>query len=236
METPFADSTHVQDRTEDSVQLSSVISDQLRDRQTLAENAEKNFKDWDKDKNGSLTLPELSNVYGSSEFSDQDRATASILSENYSLFGSLCAPKLPDDPSKQTFTKFGYNFLESTFGSDAVQDGITQKDLNVFSMLAANEGEQKFIKDAENSENQSKTLHGVLAGVNGVLALALLPKIFVPGPLGYLTAAAVGLSAGSTISSGSKVIDGMRKNDLQSMEKEFQRRKAMLDSLEGPKL
>lgn len=237
METPIADSTNIQHRAEDSSQLSSVIANQLLDKQALASSAERNFKEWDKDKNGSLTLPELTDIYSSSDFSDQDRATAGILSQNYSLFGGLCASGLPGDINKESYTNFGYRYLKSTFADDGVRDGISQKDLGVFSMLVAKEGVQKFVNDADVSEKRNLGLSGLSALLSGGVAAAVLVSSFITRrPLGMFDSIMAGVNGGLAFTNGANVVDSLSKSDLDLMEEQFNSRKAMLDTLEVPRL
>jgi hypothetical protein len=236
MEAPFADSTRMEDRAEDRIQLSSAIADQILDKAKFGANAQEHFKDWDKDNNQSLSLRELSDVYKSREVTYEERATASILSQNIDLFSGLCANSLGDDPNRNSYTTGGYSFLKSQFGNDRATKEFTIKDLNVLSMVTSKNGELKFVEDAEQAEKASLGLFGVFAGINGTLALTTLARVFGRTPIGVLDDVFFAASTAATLLAGKEVVDAHGKNDLQLMEMQFKQRQAMLNSLDVPRL
>ncbi len=236
MAAPFSDSASIQDRVEDKIQLSSAIADQILNKETFAASAHQHFAEWDKDKNDSLSRTELSDVFNSSTVSYEERATASILSENYSLFRKLCTSELQEDPNRKSYTRAGYQFLESEFGNDRVTNGISIADLDVLSKLVSKNGQQRFLDAAETREKQQLGHDALLTGVNGTLALLTLARVLAPGPVRMLTGAALGVSSFATGMSSGAMFDATQKNDLKLLEMQFKNRKAMLDSLDVPRL
>lgn len=236
METPFADSTNARNMAGETTELSSVIADQILDKESFAASAQNHFAEWDKNKNRSLSLTELSDIYTSTEASYSERATASILAENFSLFSNMCAPNLDGDPNSKSYSKTGFRFLESKFAGDRESNGITPRDLDVASMLVSKDGQEKFVRDAESREKQHLGFNGVVTGLGGALTMASLGSLLTPGPAKFFSAALFGVNTLATAIVGTELFDGMRKNDLQLMEMQFKNRRAMLDSLNVPRL
>ncbi len=236
METPFADSTRIEERAEDRIQLSSAIADQILDKTKFGASVQEHFKDWDKDNSQSLSLPELRNVYNAREVTYEERATASVLSQNIDLFSGLCATELGDEANRNSYTSGGYAFLKSQFGSDGFSKEFTVKDLSVLSKLISKDGEQQFVQDAEKAEKASLGMHALFAGINGTLSVAALASAFGPTPIGIVGDLCLALGAATTFLAGKEVLDASGKNDLKLMEMQFKRRQAMLNSLDVPRL
>ncbi len=236
MERQFSGSASPQESIEDRIELSSAISDQILDREKFAANAQDRFVDWDKDKNNAVTLKELSDVYLSTDENYEDRATASILAQNYSLFSNMVAPRWNDDSNRNYYSKAGYRFLESSFGGDDVADGITRKDINLFSMLATEGGQNKFVQDAQSREKASIGVNGLFAGINGAIAVSTLAEMLRPGPVGVFFGAVLALNSAAALIMGRSAWDGIAKNDLQLVETQFKNRQAMLSSIAAPRL
>jgi hypothetical protein len=236
MHQPFAEIENSQQRIEDKVQLSAAISDQFLDKKSFADNAVNHFADWDKSGDGALSLAELSSVQGSQEASYTDRATASLLAENFSLISSLSAIGLAPDPNLKSYSDAGLDSLLSVFGNDFLTDGITRKDLTALSMFTSPSGEQKFLNHVQAAEKNSLAFNGLLTGINGTLALLNLASMFGPAPIRFFNAAIFGINTVGTVVSGKATLDAVGKNDMQLMEMQFRSRKAMLNSLEEPRL
>jgi len=233
MEQPFADTKSMNFGAEEKAQLSSAISNMMKEQHGLADFALKSFSSWDKNKNEALSREELYGVVHSDEATLVERTVAGALAKNYDGMKDLVGAALPKEIDGKKFTDPGYSYLKSTFAGDTATYGISRKDLNMYSTLLSKDGKEEFLNKAVQAEKSSLMWNTAVGGIAGSIIVADLIATFAGHKgLGLLGAC---LAAYLTGTNGYKAFDTARKNDLPELEKQFMRRKAMLESWEMPR-